>query len=158
MSSIQLKDVSDIFPDGNVWSVYTSTYSEKDLAFKFRGGTLQPIKHKEELLELIETILLDSNVDKITVKAEGKFLRDLHKSAIVYTKLKGDFRVLPKVGESIQYKNSDLNNPEVYLVIAIDSDYDTVVVKHTYQSFGEQVSYFGIPFSEYFKGMELIND
>ena len=156
MSSIQLKDVSDIFPDGNVWGVYTSTYSKKDLAFKFRGGTLQPIKHKEELLELIETTLLDSKVDKITVKAEGKFLRDLHKSAIVYTKLKGDFRVLPKSGESIQYKNSDLNNPEVYLVIAIDSDYDTVVVKHTYQSFGEQVSYFGIPFSEYFKSMEVV--
>ena len=156
MKDIQLKDVSDLFPDGNVWSVSTYTYDEKVLNFKFRGGTPSPVERKEELLELIETILLDSNVDKITVKAEGKFLKDLHKSAIVYTWSKRDFRVLPKVGESIQYKNSDLNNQEVYLVIAIDSDYDTVVVKHTYQSFGEQVSYFGIPFSEYFKSMEVV--
>ena len=158
MSSIQLKDVSDIFPNGNVWSVYTSTYSEKDLAFKFRGGTLQPIKHKEELLELIETVLLDSNVDKITVKAEGKFLRDLHKSAIVYTKLKGDFRVLPKVGNLIKYKDEYLDSFEKYEVRAVDFEDENIIVKYTFYHFGKNVSYVGIPFPEYFKDMELVND
>ena len=158
MSAIQLKDVSDIFPNGNVWSVYTSTYSEKDLAFKFRGGTLQPIEHKEELLELIETILLDSNVDKITVKAEGKFLRDFHKSAIVYTKLKGDFRVLPKVGNLIKYKDECLDSFEKYEVRAVDFEDENIIVKHTFYHFGKNVSYVGIPFPEYFKDVEVIND
>ena len=158
MSSIQLKDVSDVFPDGNVWGVYTSTYSEKDLAFKFRGGTLQPIKHKEELLELIETTLLDSKVDKITVKAEGKFLRDLHKSAIVYTWSKRDFRVLPKIGQLIKYKDECLDSFEKYEVRAIDFEDENIIVKYTFYHFGKNVSYVGISFSEYFIDMEVIND
>ena len=155
---IELKDVSDIFPDGNVWGVSTFTYDEKELGFKLSGGTLHPIECKDDLLEIMETLLLDNSVDKILVKARGKFLKDLNKSAVVYSKVKGDFKVLPKVGESVRYKDFDLNNAEIYLVLAIDLDCDNVVVKHTYKSFGDQVSYFGIPFSEYFKDMEVVND
>lgn len=155
---IELKDVSDIFPDGNVWGVSTFKYDEKELGFKFCGGTLNLIEDKGELLELIETLLLDGSIDKVTVTARGKFFKDLNKSAVVYSKVKGDFKVLPKVGESVRYKDFDLNNAEIYLVIAIDSDCSNVVVKHTYKIFGDQVSYFGIPFSEYFKDMEVVND
>ena len=155
---IELKDVSDIFPDGNVWGVSTFKYDEKELGFKLIGGTLHPIENEDDLLELMETLLLDSNVDKIKVTARGKFLRDLNKSAVVYSKVKGDFKALPKVGESVRHKDFDLNNVEIYLVIAIDSEYSNVVVKHTYKSFGDQVYYFGIPFSEYFKDMGVVND
>ena len=88
---IELKDVSDIFPDGNFWSVSAFTYDEKELGFKLSGGTLHPIEYEDDLLELMEAILLDSSVDKITVRATGKFLKDLNKSAIIYSKVKGGF-------------------------------------------------------------------
>ena len=143
---------------GIFWSVSAFTYDEKELGFKLCGGTPHPIECKSDLLELVETLLLDSSVDKITVRATGKFFKDLNKSAIIYSKVKGGFKVLPKVGESVRYKDFDLNNAEIYLVLAIDSENSNVVVKHTYKSFGDQVSYFGIPFSEYFKDMEVVSD
>lgn len=74
------------------------------------------------------------------------------------TKLKEGLDVLPLVGNLIKYKDECLDFCDKYEVIAIDLDYDAIVVKHTYQSFGEQVSYFGILFSEYFRDMEVVND
>lgn len=65
-------------------------------------------------------------------------------------------KVLPKVGESIRYKDCDECDSETHQVIAIDSEYSILVVKHVYQSFGERVMYYGIPFSEYFNQMELV--
>ena len=155
MSSVKLKDVSDVFPHGNVWSVITYTYNEKDLMFKFKG-VVPRIEHKEELLDLLTDILSDDDVDKVVVKAEGKFFKDMNKSITVYTKIKGDFKMLPKVGESIRYKDCDECDSEKHQVIAIDSEHENLVIKHVYHSFGERVMYYGIPFSEYFDQMGVV--
>lgn len=67
-------------------------------------------------------------------------------------------KVLPKVGESIRYKNCNAYDSGKHQVIAIDLEYEKLVVKYVYQNFGERVLYYGVPFSEYFdeRGGEVV--
>ena len=91
MSNIQLKDVSDAFPDG----VYYQCESYKILSFCNRlvMKCFAPFLVGEEgVISFIEEELEDASVTKILVKAKGKCFKDLNKPSVVVYSYEGEIR------------------------------------------------------------------
>lgn len=62
----------------------------------------------------------------------------------------------PDIEDYIRYKDEPEDLTETTRVLYINTDLQNIVVEHIWFDFGKHVSYFGIPFSEYYDKMEIV--
>lgn len=153
---IELKDVSDVFPEGNSWKVYGYSYDEKSLRYKLELGTGIALETYEDVVEVFNAVKSNSVVNKVSVKAVGKFFKDLNKGEVeVHTWEETKVKTLPRVDQFIKYREG-IESGGNFQVLYVDKGSENIVVKHVWNYFGEEISFFGIPFCEYFEKMEEV--